>query len=578
MPRNNNGRNRSRNGANNNTNNNRAAKSWCHSHSWGNHTSKDCNRRKPDHDENATPPAKDNNNNNNRNQNRGDDRNSICTYCDEVGHKTGQCPSNPQNPDPGAILFETNNRPGAEANETHPFGQSGFRGIVRDTEPRWQANGLRNDETSEAAKKIYCCFCNTTDHEEFQCRNLAGKIKYHDSKLGCAGCHVRGHMKDECKNPVAQRCMRCQRKGHTTTECRIAKTTAMEQFISAISAPPAMSRFKWQNVDNIIPNRIQALRLWLDNEKRQAQLDSRFISHEEMSTVEQLIHELENSEGQRAQRSTDQASALNQLQADLMELMAEVQNRTEMFNLRLNYDVSGDMPTFPIGSHTDIPPHILCTNPAPGLYSLQSSTGGYPKPIVNPYSHATTSYPSLGNNLRSQFNFQGTQQQARIIEEAMERIRWEKRRSVDNAIQSKINKSKRYGHSHINYSLLRLEKEIMEKQLLSRSRMDEIKYAMSRRVQFFRDPEAVKALFERKRPCCMKCGGKGYILDRHFAEVKDTTTVQEIMSLEDFDDWGVVVAFECECCVTRNSGQPVGYYCYNDLPQYIKSQIRDEFW
>ncbi|CAK4033315.1 uncharacterized protein RCC_06693 [Lecanosticta acicola] len=547
---------------------------YCDTHGWGNHTSQDCNRPKDGHNPNAIPPLRWNNNDNTTNNGGRNGRNqTTCGFCNKVGHNANDCHANPASsnyrpgadidmsaPDPIAIPFRINNTFGVASDESRIIPeQPGFRGFAQENEPRWRAAGLRNAETSQAEKKPYCCFCNATSHEADQCQNEQGLKRFYHSKLICAGCRVKGHLKDECKNPIGQRCSKCWRTGHTAFECKMCKTTPMNTFMSAVAAPTPASRFKW-NSGNIVPNRIQALRVWFEKEQREAVSSCQFVNQLEYDAVEHILRETEAREFRESGQlssNMDMETARAQLSQDLSSLTAEVRNLTGLSTLKLNYAVPGiegygsdSRNTTKSQVKSFSTPHSGTTN----AFTFHSSTS-HPPNVLRPSISRDTNQPA---NLTQEAH------EAQILNEAIQKVI---REHGDREVEDKINRSTCYARSHANEGLRNLAQRVVERQLLSPQRMDEIKRLMLLRAQFWRDPEAMAALPQRKRPCCMKCGQMGHIVDRFFNPVRPDITREEFLALQDCVDWGLFVVFECDCCVSRVQGVRYGNYKYVPLMQ-----------
>ena len=65
----------------------------------------------------------------------------------------------------------------------------------------------------------------------------------------------------------------------------------------------------------------------------------------------------------------------------------------------------------------------------------------------------------------------------------------------------------------------------------------------------------MEALVSRERAVCNHCACKGVILDRHMRGVGEIEP-QEVVNVEDYEDWGLFVMFECACCNHGYSWKP----------------------
>ncbi|KJY00581.1 hypothetical protein TI39_contig322g00022 [Zymoseptoria brevis] len=140
----------------------------------------------------------------------------------------------------------------------------------------------------------------------------------------------------------------------------------------------------------------------------------------------------------------------------------------------------------------------------------------------------------------------------------------------EKAIIHKINHSLKYPQAHVNFWLLGKQRDILEKDLLSPEKFDGIKGLIYKSWNFYRDPRAMRALFEREAPFCMGCTGRGDILDCRFNKIAPTTSEAELLKLEDFCDWGLFLVFACRCAAEQ------GYWYRKHTPLELEGLMDED--
>lgn len=104
---------------------------------------------------------------------------------------------------------------------------------------------------------------------------------------------------------------------------------------------------------------------------------------------------------------------------------------------------------------------------------------------------------------------------------------------------------KLYPKEWINTAILQQERWILE-QALSNQVLEPIKWKIRLGWQFYRDPATMWAVHEKQVPVCSNpsCQSKGAILDQHMNMIE---LGSDIMSLKDWQNWGLFVVFSCSC-------------------------------
>ncbi|KAK5133520.1 hypothetical protein LTR08_007657 [Meristemomyces frigidus] len=72
-----------------------------------------------------------------------------------------------------------------------------------------------------------------------------------------------------------------------------------------------------------------------------------------------------------------------------------------------------------------------------------------------------------------------------------------------------------------------------------------LKSKMASSLQLWRDPQALGAISHDLKPNCNTCHRDGAFLDARFRPVP---VHADVLNIEDFNDWGVFVGFDCRCC------------------------------
>lgn len=201
------------------------------------------------HKASKCPTTRNQNNNNSRNQNGQGKR----------GNQKGNQTNNPQQWWQARAPLHCRNCP-AKTNHTtedcrkkmRPQNSNGFNntapGFGFNTTQTAVTAAAQNQPQNAPAPQVssipYCPGCNSTDHTELQCTDDDALRRLRRSPFVCAKCGLRGHTKDDCRNPLKTKCGNCHLSGHCTGECRVDNLDFGQIFLS--NANRASERFKWK--------------------------------------------------------------------------------------------------------------------------------------------------------------------------------------------------------------------------------------------------------------------------------------------------------------------------------------------
>ena len=120
-------------------------------------------------------------------------------------------------------------------------------------------------------------------------------------------------------------------------------------------------------------------------------------------------------------------------------------------------------------------------------------------------------------------------------------------------VRAHVDKSTRlYRKQNYNVKIQQLANRIVEGNVLSDKRLLEVQFAMGKGTQFWRDPKAMEALVNYQRPVCHTCAGEGTICDKHIRQINPEVACLNdgvaVCDIQDYEDWGVFVVFDCLCC------------------------------
>lgn len=137
-----------------------------------------------------------------------------------------------------------------------------------------------------------------------------------------------------------------------------------------------------------------------------------------------------------------------------------------------------------------------------------------------------------------------------LVLKAMYRIEEESLTHHQRLIRAHVDRSaKLYKKENYNNAIRNLSCAIEEQQTLSPKRKMQLLCSIAQGCQFWRDPKAMEALVTGLVPWCHACGERGVILDRHLRQNPiEAAEGTDVLVVQDFEDWGLFVAFECKCC------------------------------
>ena len=143
-----------------------------------------------------------------------------------------------------------------------------------------------------------------------------------------------------------------------------------------------------------------------------------------------------------------------------------------------------------------------------------------------------------------------------------QRIAEEELSGNEKLVRAKVDKSKQlYKKSHANKYIRGRYTELLEQGLITQKRLTKFHMAMASQpdLQFWRDPDAMHALASNLKPVCNGCHEDGLIVDKRFMPIK-VKTIEDVLAVEDYEDWGIFVAFEhCPCSHGSADKPGVGY-------------------
>jgi hypothetical protein len=134
-----------------------------------------------------------------------------------------------------------------------------------------------------------------------------------------------------------------------------------------------------------------------------------------------------------------------------------------------------------------------------------------------------------------------------------QRMKEEAVSATQKRVRAHVDRSTRlYRKQNYNARIQQLSLRIVENNVLSDKKLLEIQFAMGQGAQFWRDPKAMEALVKRERPVCYTCAKEGVICDQHMRPINPEVAFANdgvaVLQIPDYEDWGVFVVFECQCC------------------------------
>lgn len=328
--------------------------------------------------------------------------------------------------------------------------------------------------------------------------------KWFHSRLRCRACDTKGHLSDDCKNPIAQRCPKCDRKGHNSIECR-ANANPTGGYFKLPS--PQVSRFVW------------------DRAYAKAQ-----------SQVAQL--EYEDAKEAAAAKGTSLTFAEDH------EYKRKIWDAKHVFGQNVAANSGGFNGAYIHHNLNDKPAHAPVNNAGPNVVTRSKSIAAAARNSIgagNRHVVELLQKEGVESGLIKQF------------EQLVEQNKRDAKTDLEKQIEDKIAFALCYPLKCVNNLLTLGELEICSRKVLPQWRMDEVKNAMRQGSKIFRDPRAIAALFARQVPCCNKCLTPGMIVDRYFCQVPANSTKQTILALHDEENWGIFVGFPCHCANEKTS-------------------------
>jgi hypothetical protein len=150
-------------------------------------------------------------------------------------------------------------------------------------------------------------------------------------------------------------------------------------------------------------------------------------------------------------------------------------------------------------------------------------------------------------------NVNGNEELARKFAAVFQRMCEEETTASQKRVRAWVDRSTRlYRKQNYNTRIQQLSLRIVEDNVLSDSKLLQVKFAMGQGAQFWRDPKAMEALVKYERPVCYTCGKEGIIFDKHMRAINPEAACANdgvaVCQLPDYEDWGIFVVFECDCC------------------------------
>ena len=398
-------------------------------------------------------------------------------------HTTEECSKNSKNakaqPDSNGSFSPRN------TNDINGFAREGY--VFRDRMPT-------------VATELYCAVCNRRGHNVFQCPNPEAASSLFLSTQTCRRCCLRGHLGDECQNPIQQLCSVCHKAGHKTAECK----NEIERAFRA-SAVESERRFKWDwNTRVITADHGQLELAQLEDELWTLRVQGLEMDPEELQARRMQIAEAQTIYWPNQKQPLHYACLNDGLAKSQSQLPAPRYAPTSSFHPRTARK---------IWTPTSTPTPQTSNLPTINHAAISHFTPSEQELVANAlYAHHEASLSSGSRQLRAH---------------------------IDLSARS-------YKKENYNPSILRLESSILEKRILSDDTYMSLKFRIAQGYQFWRDPKLMEALATKRKPRCHFCNRDGILLDGRMRGV-DFANV-DVTTVKDHTDWGLFAMFDCKCC------------------------------
>ncbi|KAF7197809.1 hypothetical protein HII31_00898 [Pseudocercospora fuligena] len=465
----------------------------------------------------------------------------LCTKCEKAGHKTEECgkngndrsnnnnnnndrdnrrnqnsnaesSTNARNSD-GRVPFTTNNGNNSKNDKV----EKNLHGLVAIQSSNHYPVDLSKGESSKIAEMTYCAYCNNRKHWTHKCEDVHSIARVNGSTLACTACHSRGHTIDECQCPVSEPCAKCAKRGHATSECKSNKeATVYDQYFNKTGwakRDPHGRRFQWSS-EGILLHEAQLKRQQFLLDQAEVFAQDGKLSDEYKRARQQSIEDAERS-------------IFEKKKPQVFDSMSDIEyaspRRRSSARGRANtqYKIPGPTPSYSRSN----------TN------SSGNSFGGLT------HNHQ---YNADLNVIRQMASKGASRAVCHQFEAALHSLRSKEISDIELQVRNKCLVSRKLTTlQNMNYKILQNENLILERGVLTTSKMNEVKMALYQGAQIYRDPKAMEALFAREVPRCAHCGTEGIFVDRHFVNIPWNSKTSDLLGLEEIQDWGVFVVFDC---------------------------------
>jgi hypothetical protein len=380
----------------------------------------------------------------------------------------------------------------------------------------------KNYVPSYSGDQPWCPICNSDDHVEATCPNRNAAAHLRVSKMFCVNCCHRGHTASDCKNPNPYQCKFCHKPGHKGEDCRGAARSLLES-----TGNKRYERLIWNGTDNSKFGKIQPA-------PGQAE---QYALQQELAELERASQRGEDCEMLDSEELDKRLQYVAEKQIISWPGQQEPLHHIPLLNLRAK----------PVPTHYR--PHKIVKSQGSSRSSVSSMAGTTNSSTT---AWATTTTRSSNNQIAAALSkiLNCNEPQAQAV---YQRLIEEKTSASQRAVRQHLDKSTRlYRKQNYNRNIQALSLRIVESGALSDRMLQRVQFAMAQGTQFWRDPKAMEALVNRERPVCYKCGGEGSIRDGHMRwpdpEVACQNDGAAVLEIEDFEDWGVFIVFQCSCC------------------------------
>lgn len=366
------------------------------------------------------------------------------------------------------------------------------------------------DSVNFATQQPYCPLCNCQSHLERDCiKKGLVDLRYNPQK--CWKCGIKAHTGDECHNPTAQNaCTKCRTSGHTTAACK--DTSAASELRAKLyeqtagwAAAAKVSRFTWDPSKT----RIHLSPLQVEQQFQKQQLDLAYANGYHVTDEDRRI-----------------------MQERLARVAAQGGYATHSQSAPPTHWVNVPRPQ---PTHAA---HIHCQSEAKDLVAAAA---------VNSIDFSLISHlPVAEQKFFAQCVYEASIKQQ---DDHQRRVHAHCERST------RMYKKENYRQWINDHSGDLLQSRILgsDKYYLA------LKFRLNQGLQLWRDPQALRAISQKQKPNCNTCHHDGEFWDGMMRNIPVHT---DALELEDFQDWGVFVAFDCQCCNKEAS------YSYVSRPSY----------